>query len=318
MPRKFSPATAEQVIACVEAVVANGLASKVDFVAAFTDLNEDQARNALKLASDLGLLAEKSPDIFEVLNPIARLVRTPHDKEKAAVLRIVLEGFEPFYVFREELEANGDANAASLRTKTRVNLDAHREDIKSTLLNLATFSGALVAGHGGRYERDSKSASDLLRELAAGCSEEAASLHQVRAQLTHETANIVSHDDVLVPLAAALRHAAAGAPREAVVHAGNAVESFLTEIALRKGVSLSGATGINAKLDRLTSSNHIPKKLSFNGKYLGHIRNAADHGIDSEISASWSIVEQTGTNFVFVALAFIKAVRMFELGRFEI
>jgi len=317
MPRSFFSATAEQIVACVEAVVAQGNSSAVEFVAEFADLKEDQARGALKLAADLGLLRENSGH-FAISNPIARLLRTPHDQEKAAVLRVVIEAYEPFLTFREELEASGDASVAAVRTKTRLVLDAHREDIKSTLLNLATFSGALVAGHGGRYDRDSKSVSHLLQELAAGCREESAAVHQVRLQLEADAANNVSHDNILVPLAASLRHAASGAAREAVVHAGNAIESFLDEFASRKSISLSGAAGLNAKLDKLQAAGALPKKLIFNGKYLGHVRNAADHGVDSEIGDAWSIHASTGVNYVFVALSFIRAVRQFETGRHEI
>jgi hypothetical protein len=62
----------------------------------------------------------------------------------------------------------------------------------------------------------------------------------------------------------------------------------------------------------------LPKKLSFNAKYLGHVRNGADHGVDSEVAAAWSIQESTGINYVFVAMSFIRAVHELEMGRYQL
>lgn len=270
MTRAFHLATAEQVIACVEAVVASSNGCDQTYVANFNDLKEDQALAALKLAEDVGFITEQSGK-FQISNPISRLLRTPHVNEKAAVLRIMIESFRPFQVFREELEFSNDALIAAKRTRTLLTLDAHWEDIKTTLLNLATFSGALTAGHGGKYERDSKSAPNLLKELADGCSEEGAAVFQIRKQIESDAANMVSHDNVVTPLAAALRHAASGSAREAVVYAGNAVESFLDEYAAKRSASLANATGLNSKIDKLLAANVLSKKLGFNGKYLGHI-----------------------------------------------
>lgn len=121
-----------------------------------------------------------------------------------------------------------------------------------------------------------------------------------------------------MPLATALRHAAGGAAREAVVHAGNAMDTFLDEYAARKQINLTGATGINGKVDKLQIGGALPKKLAFNAKYLGHIRNAADHGLDPEVASAWSIQQSTGINYVFVAISFVRAVVLLEAGQHEI
>lgn len=314
MPRAFHSGTAEQVVATVEAVVALSSDASLPRVAEFTDLREETARAALALAADLGLL-DPDQDNLRVANPICRLLRTPSDKQKAAVVRVVLESYEPFLVFREELQASGDVTVAANRTKARLDLAAHREDVKSTILGLATYSGALIAGQGTQYQRDNESFSSLILELAAGAADQAAAIHEIREQIGNEAANSTSHDNVISPLAAALRQAAAELGREAVVNAGNAVETFLQECAARHATDLTGANGINAKIDRLKAAGHMPTKLSFNGKYLGHLRNAADHGVDAEVDDAWEISKATGLNFVLVATAFIRAVRALESGQ---
>jgi len=318
MPRAFSQATAEQVISVSEAAVALRSEANVGNIGKYTDLPQGHTEKALALSVDLGLLSENG-GTYTPLSSLCKLLRTPHDKERAAVLRITLESYEPFYIFREELEATRDPTQAANRTKTRLDLDCHREEIKDTLLNLATYSGALIANHGGAYERDLKSMSNLLVELAAGSSEEGASIHTVREELGQEAAGLVDHGNVIVPLATALRHASGGgAGREAVLHAGNAVDSFLDWFAQDVGGNLQGATGINGKLDKLQQQGHLPKKLQFVGKYVGHVRNAADHGVDADIGAAWDITDATGRNFVFVAAQFIRATVAHRNHRHEV
>ena len=63
------------------------------------------------------------------------------------------------------------------------------------------------------------------------------------------------------------------------------------------------------------SANALPKKLIVMGKYLGHIRNAADHGADPEVGAARQIQQSTGLEFVYVACSFISAVRAKETGQ---
>ena len=318
MPRAFSQATAEQVITVSEASVALRSSATVDSIRKFVDLPTDHTKNALALAEDLGLLEEKS-GIFFPASPLCRLLRTPHDQERAAVLRITIESYKPFLIFREELEATNDPTAAASRTKTRLDLECHREEVKDTLLNLATYSGALVASHGNVYERDLKSVSNLLLELASGSREESAAIFTVREELGAEAANLVNHEDVVLPLATSLRHASGGgAGREAVLHAGIALESFLDWYAMDRAVDLAGANGVNAKLDTLRQRQCLPKKLVFTGKYVGHARNAADHGNDTDIGAPWSISDATGRNIVFVAANFIKSVIAYRDNNFEI
>lgn len=227
----------------------------------------------MSLAVDLGFLVkEDKANRYEPHSLLCRLLRTPHERERVAILRIVLESFEPFLVFREELEITKDPAEAARRTKTKLALDSHREDIKDTLLSLATYSGALKAGQGNSYERDTDGMQRLLQELSSGSGEESSSIHAIREELGEHAANQVDHENVIIPLATALRHAfTEGLGREAVVHASNAIESFLTSYAESVGVDLQGASGVNAKVDRLKQQRKLPKKLQFVGKYIGPI-----------------------------------------------
>ncbi|WP_312362281.1 hypothetical protein [Ensifer sp.] len=316
MVRPFFQATAEQVVIVSEAVVAlNG--GDVLSIAAFTDLPQGTVESALKLAKDIGLLSDNAGQ-YSVASPLCKLLRTPQDGEKAAILRVTIESYEPFLVFREELEATSSVTTAAQRTKAKLDLDCHREQVKETLLSLATYAGALTAGQGNTYERDARGLTTLLDELAAGSREVAEAIHTIRQELGHDAAALVDHDQVISPMAAGLRHAAAGSGREAILQAGIAIENFLTSVAALHGTNIVGANGVNAKMDRLVQAGHYPGKLLNVCKYLGHLRNAADHGADGEIGAPWSISPQSGRNYIFVAAVFVRSMISRRLGGHEI
>src|SRR5687768_4022593 len=116
MPRAFSPATAEQVVAVVEAVFVNGKATDAPFVAAFCDMPPDRALAALELAVDLALLTKPGAN-YHVANPLCRVLGSPDERHRAAALRVALESYEPFIVFRERLPATPIVATAAHQTK---------------------------------------------------------------------------------------------------------------------------------------------------------------------------------------------------------
>lgn len=304
MPTSFSSATAEQVVSAVEAVVVNRKGTTTEFVADFSDLPRDQAQAALELACNLQLLSKASGK-YETDSFLCRFFVTANQMQKASVMRIVLESFDPFVVFRERLMSTGNASNAAQQTKVALNLDAHKEAIKDTLISLGTYSHALVTEGGGRYRQEDEPAQNILETVAKGCRDAVAAEQRIREQFGSEVLSNVSRDEVIVPLADGLLRAGANDPRGAVVSGGNAVESFLDGLAAVLGVSLTGATGINGKLEKFQTAQKLPRKLIQVGKYLGNVRNAADHGIDSEIGAAWTIRSSTGIEFIYVACSFI-------------
>ncbi len=135
---------------------------------------------------------------------------------------------------------------------------------------------------------------------------------RIRERLGEEICQWISVNDVLNPLITAFQRAAAATVDSSapIVHAGNAYESFLVQVANHYHVDIAGANGINAKVDRITNApaNHLTVKHKNISKYLGHIRNAADHGIDADIGQSWTISEDTSLEYVHVCLSAIRSV----------
>lgn len=312
MPRDFFHATAEQTVAAVEAVQAKGEAT-VDFVEKFCDLPQLQATQALSLAQDLGLLRLQA-NIFRPNSPLTRFIGTSEDKQKVSVFRIVLESYEPFIVFRNRLSTTCSIDMAAQQTKVLLDLSAHREEIKDTLISLGTYANALQTLGGGRYIATGESVANYLIAVAAACDDAASHEEHIRVELGG-VVDRVSRNDVLIPLSTALLKARSGTPADAVTDAAKAVESFLAELAARKGVSLVGSAGLGQKIEKFRSV-ALPKKIVEAGKYLVQVRNAADHGrdVDPDVNAVWIIQPKTATNYVYVAVRFIVSCCEWELN----
>lgn len=303
-----SPTTAEHVAGAVEAIVANGGESTVDLVADFLETTAARATAALDLAIDLGLLSLNGTT-YLTASPLCRFTSIPD--QKAAVLRIVIESYRPFVVFRERLLSNPDVALAAGQTKILCHLPAHRDEVRDTLISLGTYAHALVTEGGGNYQLETGPSVNSLQTLAAACTDMAAAETRVRSQLGPVAEAVLTHlrDTVILPLADALVRAKNRDGSGAIQAAGNAVEAHVDALAGRMGVALGTATGIISKLNRFaTAPRRLPAKLIQVGNYLGAIRNAADHGTDADINnASWQIRDATALEYVYVACSFIAA-----------
>src|SRR5260370_4904242 len=163
-----SPTTAEHVMAAVEAVVANGGAATVQIVAEFIETVPARATAALNLAIELGLI-EQQGVVYKVIGPLCRF--TSVAEQKAAVLRIVVEAYKPFLVFRERLVATSDISQAAKQTKIVCRLTADRDEVRDTLISLGTYSHALVTSAGGSYRLEVGALDNVLQTVAAACTD---------------------------------------------------------------------------------------------------------------------------------------------------
>ncbi len=314
MPRAFSSATAESVVSTVEAVFVKRGATSPQFAADFCQLSLNQASAAMELAVDLGLL-RKSGNDFLPLSPLCRFFATTDQMVKASALRVVLESYEPFVFFQQSLARTPQVSTAAQQTQVAFELDEHREEIKETLVSLGTYSQAIESAGGGQYGLKVTRFDNTLAKLATACADAAGAETAIRNFIGAEVEDVCDRANVIVPLSDALIAVRDGDARNAVVNAGNAVESYLVAFASRASVNIVGATGINGKLERFDTAKVLPKKLIAVGKYLGNVRNAADHGTDSEVGAAWSIRIQTGHEYVNVTCSFLVSIRLRELTR---
>src|SRR5680860_457036 len=189
-----------------------------------------------------------------------------------------------YLTFRERLASTGSVSDASRQTKVLLSLQEHHGDIQGTLISLGQYSQAINAIGAGQYTVVGSQSVDVYDGLLNGCSDLAGADLFLRKRIGKSVSESASNEDVISPLVDSVLRAANSDARGAVVEAGNAVESYLTELAARLSVNVSTDHGINAKVSKIAAQhgNVIPPKLTNVSKYLGHIRNAADHGIDPD------------------------------------
>lgn len=314
------PTTAESIVGATDAALQLPHGVTEEVISQFLDVPPPSARNALKMATQLGLLEEIKAGVFTPRHPLAAYLVSGSLPARAAILRLVLEQYPPYKTFKQRLAVAGLAPDAATQTRALHQISAHREDILNTFVNLGTYSNSLISEGAGLF-KPNEDKPDIFLSVAADAidSKEAAEL-QVRRQLGAEASAWVSQQEVLDHLVTAYQRAASAKhdPRAPIVHAGNAIESFLVQLATAATVNLQNASGINAKADALHKAKTIATKHFNMLKYLGHVRNAADHGTDPDpaIGCTWIIAPSTAVQYVHVAISTIAAIEANRRGQF--
>ncbi|MCL4275332.1 MAG: hypothetical protein KJZ77_15785 [Anaerolineales bacterium] len=315
MPVDIFPTTAENVIAATDAVLTRMQGCDENYVAEFMDVPLTNARNALGMATELGLVGLQANGNYCPQKPFAIYLVTARDSQKAAVLRLVLENYAPYQAFKFRLAVTGLASTAAEQIKVMYSFQRHRDEIKDTLISLGTFAQSLVTEGGGLFkpaEFDTKKAGfiEIASEVAL---DRALAETKIRSRLGNETADWINYQEVFTPLTTAFQELRSENSRTSIVFAGNAIESFLVQLGTHHSVNLTGATGINSKVEKFNGT-QIRTKHKNMFKYLGHIRNAADHGVDTEIGTSWTVTHETAIEYVNVSLSTVKAVTLTVLN----
>lgn len=312
--------TAEHVIGATDAALQKKDGVDENLVAEFLDITSIHALNALCMAEQLSLLKKNRSGRFVPAFPYAVYLITSAPEHKAAILRFVLEQYLPYKTFKFRLAQRVLTPEAANQTRALHEIRAHRDVILWTFTNLGTYANSLVSEGVGRFRPAEGEGIDYLVVTEQVVQDrETAELH-VRHRIGSEAANWVDAEHVLSHLVTAYQRLPTvdDDQRAPILHAGNAVESFLSQVAAHHGVNVENAPGINAKADRLAQANHLTKKHQHTLKYLGHVRNASDHGMDPETSHVWEILESTAIEYVHVAQSVIAGIVAYINGRFVI
>ena len=310
MPYEIQTTTAEDIIGATDAALQQNDGADRNFVSNFLDIPFQNANNALTMAEQLGLLKTNQKGFYHAVYPFACYLVTSDPLKKAVILRMVLEQYYPYEIFKHRLVVTGNANVAANQVHTILGLTAHRNDISSTFVSLGTFTNSLISEGAGRYRESGELPEDLLYMLNEVIEDRELAEARVRTKLGNEASDWINHDEVFIPLVTAYQAAASSEndSRAPIVYAGNAIESFLSQVANYFKVNINNANGINAKVDRLKQAKKLKSKHAFMTKYLGHIRNATDHGVDAEIGQAWTITSKTAVEYVHIAQSVISAI----------
>lgn len=302
--------TAEDIVAVVDAVVAKGVNATKDFITEFTGIaTDDQVIKAIHMACELQLIQyDSSNNCYNPQSFLARkLVSATSDEQKAVFMRLILEQYAPYETFKTRYSFTKSIDLACKQTKTLHSMASNERDIKNTLISIATYAKALKSEGASLYSfAEESDAVEIISEALHNASITEESLRLFWGEGVYafsDTANVFR------PLVEAFQKTKSNAidTRAVVVCAANAFESFLNDFAIENSVSLTGKNGILQKSSALNQ--YLSKKHRGMIDYIGQIRNAADHGADSdENNQMWTVTTETATLYPCIVAIVIKDI----------
>ncbi|MEG1875460.1 MAG: hypothetical protein RR185_07800 [Angelakisella sp.] len=314
--------TAEDIVAVVDAIVAKGNTAQKDFILDFTGIaTEAQVDKALEMSHELKMIDEDiTSGTYKASSILARqLVTAENDNQKAAIMRIIFEQYQPFITFKSRYAFTHSIEQSCRQLKILYQMESNERDIRSTIISIATYAKALKSEGANLYCFPVESTGEYLEAIDESITSTTWREMTVRQYLGDDTCQAVSFENVLNPLIDAFCKTKSEPidSKAVVMYAGSAFESFLEEYALKKGISLQGKTGIISKRDALSQS--LSKKHRGIIEYIGQIRNAADHGSDSlENGLVWSVSKETAIIYPLVVATAIKAIVSRDNGVIEV
>lgn len=316
MPFNIVQTTAEDIIGVVDAVLAKSEHCNKSFISEFADISLPQAENALLMASEMGLVAKEVDELYNSSSYLARLIVTARNSEnKAAILRLVLEQYDPYITFKARFLYTGSLDTAAKQVKSFYGMASGHKEIKNTFINIATYAKAMINDGAGSYKlnQDDVTYIEILDLALKFKSNDFSALQQ---QLGADVYEFLDKTNVFSPLVDAYSKIQATTiePKPIVLYAGNAFESFLQQIANEYNISLSGKSGIIQKSNAL--SGVLSKKHRGMIDYIGHVRNAADHGTDAdEDGKTWNISTDTALLYPILVVSIIKDIYYYQHGK---
>lgn len=311
--------TAEDIVAVVDAVVAKGHDVNIDFISEFTGIaTEDQVTKALDMAVELKMVVDESYGNYSVDSFLAKkLVTATNDDEKAVIMRMILEQYYPYTVFKTRYGFTRSIEQACRQTKILCSLSANERDIKNTLISIATYAKSLKSEGANLYSfAEEEKIYPLIESSLMESAVAERSLQDFFGERIFDTLNTTT---TIEPLFESFKKSKANNPdtRAVIVYAANAFESFLDTYAIMKSVSLSGRNGIIQKRDAL--STFLSKKHKGMIDYIGQVRNAADHGADpNENGLMWTITRETSLIYPCIVATMIKNILQRDNGSVEV
>lgn len=310
----FSPA--EDIVGVVDAVLARSSECTKAFISEFADISEIQAENALIMAEQFGLVNHDTTTmLYDSSSFLARLiVSSRDDNHKAAIMRLILEQYEPYVTFKARYSFSDSIDLASKQVKIMYSLPCSYKDIRNEIINIGTYSKAIINDGANSYKLNQDDVS-YIEILELGLKFKATDDNALRQQLGTEVCNYIEKIKVFDPLSDAYSKIqnVTTDPKAPIIYASNAFESFLQQIADKHLISLIGKNGIGQKSAALATV--LSKKHRGMIDYINQVRNAVDHGADiDEGGKVWALSEDTAQLYPMIVSSVIKDIVFRENG----
>lgn len=315
MPYNIVFTTAEDIVGVVDAILAKPDNCTKEYISDFADISSVQTDNALLMAQELNLISSRDDTYFSNSFLARLIVSSRNDTHKAAIMRLVLEQYEPYVKFKLRHGFTGSMDTASKQIRSMYSMTSSYKDIRNTIINIGTYSRSLIndGANSYKFNHDDVNYIEIL-ELALKF--KANDDNALANQLGEYVCSYVDREKVFNPLSEAYSKIQNinSDKNSIILYAGNAFESFLQQIANENDISLQGKNGINAKTTALVSI--LSKKHRGMIQYIMQIRNAAEHGADSDEDGQvWTISDDTAQFFPLIIANLIKDIVNYMNGK---
>jgi len=308
-------ASAEGILAAAEAVHYTRPSIDLSLIAGYMRAPEDRAREALKGATLLGFLREPTEGAFEPAEETLRLTIHSNSAERRTLFRFRLECFPPFRLFKERVLC-GDSPLESVdKVRHLYSIESpDRSKLKEVFQQWGQFANALVSDIAGTTlvaaSSDALEPAYLKAVGSAVAKAEGARVF-IQRRLGEEHFARLPLEAVDNLSSALTRCESKHDPKTDIAFAiGTAMEKVLSSIAAssQPPVDLTGTTGINTMAERLKGNAVITGKHVGLIHAIGAIRNAADHGVDTEIARAWSLTHDALLDLTLLTLDVVRSL----------
>jgi len=293
----------------VEAVCVLGNGATVDEIVQYADTTTDSAEKALKMAMQLELVIFES-DSYKPDLPFARLLTNARINEKKPILKFRLMEYKPFKFFTELILKGEDETRAASKTKTVFDINGSRTILKNTFLDLGTFSGIFIETEKGT-EAVFKTENELItvfNSIENTINDET----QIGSFVTNQLDDIVA--EYIKDLTERLVSAGtkfSSAPISCVKETADVFEDFLKKLCSDENVDISRATGIIRIGDKLKSDGKVTTKHQGFIHFIGQMRNAFKHTLDTEVGRSWQASSDLGLEVFLITLTAMNSILLY-------
>jgi len=218
--------------------------------------------------------------------------------EKMILLRLELEKYEPYALFRDRVLAGEDPSEAARQVCVRHGLPTDPLDAETVLKSLGTYCGGLVYGPDRRLLVKVEPLQEVegLHVLARVDGERNAVRAHVVEQLGVEAAAFATGEIIERLIDSYLGVMQAADPRGAMFELGHALEGFVKKVAtVDPPVTIpSSSRTLGQVATTLKNAGRLNSKHFALVMGLTALRNAADHTGDAEIGgATWVVSSET-------------------------
>jgi hypothetical protein len=314
MSQRIPDASAELILAAAEAVYYLRPDFDIQKIATYIGTtSEATARGALEGAKLLGFLIEAPNGTYLPEGRILHLQTHADGLARRMLFRVRLEEFRSFQVFKERVLCGDSALESAKKVKLLQDIETEVTKVKDIFQQWGLYGQSFSQDQIGNLVCSSEEGltpAYLLKVRASIASAEQARVF-MQARIGEDYFRQLPAEVVDSFSSAMVRCHARHEPKPEIMFAiGTSMEKFLSFIAAKASpaVDLLGTNGMVQMAERLRSRDVLTRKHFGLIQAVGAVRNAADHGVDTDIDKVWTLTYEAILDAGLIALDAVRSI----------